>query len=160
MDRRFLAASRFSHSWTSRGISFIRRAAMVNLQYHFGIIILPLSSTVNPAGFSFLSPCSSRPRFAEGGMPCPQRSHQGQFMNRPYNNGVWSVQFRPELNEINYFTPHPPLPLKRLCRNPFMVRQAHHERIMSALKFSNLAVRPEPVEGRPGDYDAVPRGED
>ncbi len=50
---------------------------------------------------------------------------------------------------------HPPLPLKRLCHNPFMVRQGHHERIMSASKFSHLAVRPEPVEGRPGDYDAV-----
>jgi hypothetical protein len=36
-----------------------------------------------------------------------------------------------------------------------MVRQAHHERIAIALKFSDLAVRPEPVEGRPVDYDTV-----
>ena len=55
-------------------------------------------------------------------------------------------------------SPPPFPPFERLCRNPFMVRQAHHERIMSALKFSNLAVRPEPVEGRPGDYDAVSEG--
>jgi len=55
------------------------------------------------------------------------------------------------------FHPHPTLPPRRLCRNPFMVRQAHHERIMSALKFSYLAVRPEPVEGRTGDYGTVSR---
>jgi len=30
---------------------------------------------------------------------------------------------------------------------------------MSALKFGNLAVRPEPVEGRPGDYDTASEGE-
>ena len=39
-----------------------------------------------------------------------------------------------------------------------MVRQAHHERIMNALKFNPLAVRPEPVEGPPGDYGTVSKG--
>jgi len=35
--------------------------AAVHLRYHFGLIILFLSLTVNSAGFPFLSPCSSRP---------------------------------------------------------------------------------------------------
>jgi len=39
-----------------------------------------------------------------------------------------------------------------------MVRQAYHEQIMSGLKFSHLAVRPEPVEGRLGDFDTIPDG--
>jgi len=38
-----------------------------------------------------------------------------------------------------------------------MVRHAHHERIMSALKLIHLAVRPEPVEGRPEGYETVSR---
>jgi hypothetical protein len=56
------------------------------------------------------------------------------------------------------FPPILTLPLERLCRNPFMVRQAHHERITIALKFSDSAVRPEPVEGLPLDYDTVSEG--
>jgi hypothetical protein len=40
-------------------------------------------------------------------------------------------------------------------RSTELTPKAHHERIMSALKFSHVAVRPEPVEGRPGDYDAA-----
>ena len=40
MERRFLSASRFNHSCTSRGISFINRPGITNLRYHFAIIIL------------------------------------------------------------------------------------------------------------------------
>ena len=47
MDRRFLFASRFNHSCTSRGISFISKPGMAHPRYHFGIILLSFKSTVN-----------------------------------------------------------------------------------------------------------------
>ncbi len=47
MDLRFLFASRFNHSWTSRGISFISKPGMAHLRYHFAIIILAFDFIVN-----------------------------------------------------------------------------------------------------------------
>ena len=54
MERRFLSASRFNHSCTSRGISFINRPGITNLRYHFAIIILSSYHYVNLSKISFV----------------------------------------------------------------------------------------------------------
>ena len=64
--------------------------------------LIPRHASVSPQGFLFTTLPASR------------------IKNPSSPGGIWTSYFgspRTNTNELIFFTPHPPLPLKRLCHN-------------------------------------------